>query len=126
MNSRAKGKRIELDAVRALRWLGLEAERTVQYEGRGSAGDIRLVGAPALHLECKGREVLSAQRFMDQADRDCPDGRTPAVIMRENRGQFLIMCYLADFWDIARYLDEAKAEAGRLATLAVPAPLETR
>ena len=126
MNSRAKGKRIELDAVRALRWLGLEAERTVQYEGRGSAGDIRLVGAPALHLECKGREVLSAQRFMDQADRDCPDGRTPAVVMRENRGQFLLMCYLADFWDIRNHLDDAKAAAMTLCTKAVPAPVETR
>ena len=95
MNSRNKGKRIELEACKALRALGLQAERTVQHEGRGSAGDIRVFGT-TLHAEVKGRATITACRFMDQAIRDCRRGATPAVLMRENRGPFLLLCRLQD------------------------------
>ena len=108
MNSRTKGKRIELDAVRALREIGIEAERTIQYQGRGSAGDIRIHGAPELHLEVKGRASLLAQRFMDQAVADAYPGHYPTVLMRENRGRFMLLSYLTDLQDIHLSLMRAK------------------
>lgn len=108
MNSRRKGKTIELDAVRALRALDIEAERTIQYQGRGSAGDIRIHGAPDLHVEVKGRASLLSQRFMDQAVADAYPGHYPTVLMRENRGRFMLLCYLNDVPNVHLSMMRAK------------------
>jgi len=108
MNSRRKGKTIELDAVRALRALDIEAVRTIQYQGRGSAGDIRIHGAPDLHCEVKGRASLLAARFMDQAVADAYPGCLPIVLMRENRGRFLLMHYLHDLPAVSHALKQAQ------------------
>jgi len=90
MNSRAKGKRIELEACKALRALGLTVQRTQQYQGSGSNGDIEVAGT-VLHVEVKGREEIATLRWMDQADRDKRADAIPMVMMRENAGEFHIM-----------------------------------
>ena len=122
MNSRMKGKRGELEAVRALKTLGLDAERTVQHEGRGSAGDVRVFGAN-VHAEVKGRATITACRVMDQDIRDCRRGATPAVLMRENRGPFLLMLQLSDWWRLVAEFDQAR---GHAALTVGSAPIEIR
>lgn len=113
MNSRMKGKRGELEAVRALRAIGLEAERTVQHEGRGSAGDVRLFGCNA-HLEVKLREQFTVYKHMQQAIRDCRPGGTPAVLLKQNRSPFLLMLQLSDWWRLVGEFDQAKSHACQL------------
>ena len=95
MNSRMKGKRGELALCRELRKLGFVANRTVQHQGFGSAGDVSIAGT-TLHTEGKLRAKITAVRWLDQAIRDCRRGWTPWVVMKENRGPFIVMCRLDD------------------------------
>jgi hypothetical protein len=110
VNSRDKGKRGELEACRALRALGLDAERTVQHEGRGSAGDVRVFGCNA-HLEVKLREQFTVYKHMAQAIRDCRPGGVPAVLLKQNRSPFLLMLQLSDWWRLVDEFETAKGHA---------------
>ena len=105
MNSRAKGKRIELEACKALRALGLTVQRTQQYQGSGSNGDIQVLGT-VLHLEVKGRREIATLRWMDQADQDKRAGALPLVMMRENAGEFHIM---VEIEELPRLFEEWQA-----------------
>ena len=122
MNSRTKGKRGELELVKALRALGLDAERTVQHEGRGSAGDIRIFGC-CIHTENKRRRRLTVQAFMDQAERDMVPHHVPLVVMRQDGGKHLAMFRLADLWSLMTELERArrhKADGFRTSAEAKP------
>jgi hypothetical protein len=99
-NSRQKGKRLERLAVAALKLLGFNAERTQQYQGRGSNGDVRVYGTH-LHVEVKGRATITAARWMDQAVSDSMPHTIPLVVMREDRGPWLAMCRLHDLPQLA-------------------------
>ena len=48
MNSRAKGKRGELELSRALGEYGYGCRRSVQYSG--ASGDADVVGLPGIHI----------------------------------------------------------------------------
>lgn len=109
-NSRAKGKRGELELVKALKALGLQAERTVQHEGRGSSGDVRVFGS-LLHVENKRRRRLTVQAFMDQALADSAPHTVPLVVMRQDGGQHLAMFQLNDLWRLVEQASRAKAHA---------------
>lgn len=124
MNSRNKGKRGELEACRALRALGLDAERTVQHEGRGSAGDVRVFGCNA-HLEVKLREQFTVYKHMAQAIRDCRPGGVPACLLKQNRSPFLLMLQLSDWWRLVDEFDQAKLHAVQSVGAGVPV-LEVR
>jgi hypothetical protein len=92
---RQKGKRVERAA--AARWrsiTGGPARRSVQY--CGSDGTADLIAQEGLHIEVKGRKAISAVRFHDQAKSDAKPGALPIVLMKEDRGDFLIMLCLDD------------------------------
>lgn len=110
MNSRTKGKRGELELCKAFRSLGLLAERTVQHEGRGSSGDVRIFGA-RIHTEGKRRRRLTVQQFMDQALADSAPHQVPLVVMRQDGGKFLAMFQLHELWELIEQLQAAKAHA---------------
>lgn len=56
MNSRAKGKRGELEAAKALsEVLRVGVERTVQYNGAAGDADLKIEALPMLHIEVKRR-----------------------------------------------------------------------
>lgn len=118
MNSRRKGKRLELDACRALRALGFTCQRTQQYQGSGSYGDVEIAGT-TLHAEVKGRRAINMLRWMEQADRDRRPGTKPIVLMRENAGPWHLLLRLEDlprvieeYMEGRRFTDErAKATA---------------
>ena len=101
MNSKAKGKRGELDAVHALNELGHDTHRTAQYSGvEGMIGDI--AGIDGLHVEVKWVEKLNPYKAFHQACRDCPDDDTPIVLTKRNGEQWLLFVALVDATDFAR------------------------
>lgn len=95
MNSRAKGKRGELELARILRGYGYEARRGQQYSGAN--GDADVVGLPCLHIECKRRENLNLHNAMRQAVEDTKEGEIPVVMHRKNNEQWLATVELDTF-----------------------------
>lgn|SRR3990167_1816293 len=91
-NSRARGKRGELELAKYLReefgWTS--ARRSAQYCGKAGAADIFVEEMPHLHIECKYVEKLNIQDAIDQAKADAKDGTVPIVFHRKNRGKWLL------------------------------------
>lgn len=84
INSRAKGKRVELAACRWIAaTLGIAARRTAQVDG-GLSADVVTEPDIGLHIEVKGRKRIAAFDFIRQAERDASPGRLPVVLMFEN------------------------------------------
>jgi Holliday junction resolvase len=89
MNSRQKGKRIELAAAHFLTELGYPAARGVQHSGSPDSPDIRCASLWMVHIEVKGdRSIgLNTQALtdaMDQAIRDSGH-KMPVVLWWEHR-----------------------------------------
>ena len=96
MNSRAKGKRGELEWASACRQHGYDARRTAQYCGKtGDASDV--VGLPGIHQEVKRVERLDLTAAMLQAKRDAKPGEIPIVAHRRN-GESWLVTMDADDW----------------------------
>jgi len=99
INSRAKGKRGELEARDVVRKIFRcsKAVRSAQVSGTLSSD---ISGGPhGLHLEVKRYKGIAACRFWDQARGDAEEqgqGAVPVVIMREDRGPWLIMFAVDD------------------------------
>lgn len=106
MNSRAKGKRGELEFARLCREHGYEVRRTAQYCGNtGEASDV--VGLPGIHAEVKRVERLDIYAAVDQAKRDTAGGK-PAVFHRKNNHEWLVTMPFAEWIELYR-----EWEAGR-------------
>lgn len=102
LNSRAKGKRVELEACAALRGIGCgQARRGRQYSGDPTAPDV--VGVPGIHLEIKGVQNLSIHAAMRQACDDCGD-QPPVIMHKQNRGGWLITCRFDDWLRVSKAL----------------------
>lgn len=89
VNSRAKGKRGELEAVKYLKSLGFaDARRTQQYNGLGKGDVICPESLPRLHFEVKfgvGGLDLGTSLLADaiaQAQRDAPALKNWAVLWK--------------------------------------------
>lgn len=102
INSRAKGKNGELEAVRFLKEHGYtNAKRGVQYNGRN--GDADVVDAlPGVHLEIKRVERLNVQDAIDQSKRDAREGEMPIVLHRRNHCKWLVTLDAEDFLRLYR------------------------
>lgn len=94
MNSRAKGKRGELEWAEFLRSRGIEARRGQQFSGFPLSPDV--VSSLPFHFEVKRVESLNIEKAMSQAIRDACDN-TPVVAHRRNHGEWLITMR-ADDW----------------------------
>ena len=100
-NSKAKGKRGELEWAKVLRELGYgDARRGQQYDGRGQADVIG--GIPGTHCEAKRRETLSLYPAMEQAVRDAKPGEIPYVACVKNRKPWLVVVRAGDLRAFAR------------------------
>ena len=89
MNSRAKGKRGELEFARLCRDHGYDVRRTAQYCGNtGEASDV--VGLPGIHAEVKRVERLDIYAAVSQAQRDAKTGEMPTVFHRKNNCPWLV------------------------------------
>lgn len=99
MSSRERGKRGEREARDA--WnqhIGAGAIRSAQSHGKEAAD---LLGTGAVHVEVKKRRKIAVQSFMDQAVGDCGE-RIPVVMMRQDRGGWLVMLRVEDARAFAR------------------------
>ena len=115
MNSKAKGKRGELEWVRFCRGQGYDVRRTAQYCGnplRGGNMDSDpsdCVGLPGVHIEVKRTEHLRLYDAMEQAVRDSRgSGGLPIVAHRRNNSDWLVVMRAEDWFCIYR-----EWEAGR-------------
>ena len=99
-NSRAKGKRGELELASKLRSYGFMARRSQQFSGAN--GDADVVGLPGIHIECKRVERLNLQEAYDQSRRDAREGEIPVVMHRKNNCKWLVTMSLEDWIDFYR------------------------
>ena len=106
MNSKSKGKRGELELVEALRTAGYDnARRSAQYCGNtGEAPDV--VGMEGLHIECKRREQIQDEAFLQQAEKEAKKGLIPIVMYRRSREQWKVCLRLNVFMAIWSELTE--------------------
>ena len=95
MNSKAKGKRGELELAKTLRDYGYDARRSVQY--CGANGDADVIGLPGIHIECKRTERLSLYDAMAQSKADARKGEMPVVMHRKNNSEWLVIQPLSDW-----------------------------
>lgn len=98
MNSRAKGKRGEIQLSKELRLLGYDTRRGQQY--CGANGDADVVGIPGIHIECKYTERLKLYDAYAQSVHDAKGGEVPVVMHRKNHCQWLVTMNLVDFIDM--------------------------
>lgn len=96
MNSKQKGVRGELEAVRFLKALGYDVRRTAQYCGKtGDAADIE--GMAGFHIEVKRNEHLNIYDAIEQAVRDSQGKKIPFVLHRKNNKPWLITQMAVDW-----------------------------
>lgn len=98
INSRAKGKRGELELANVLKEYGYDTRRGVQYNGSDGSPDV--VGLPSVHIECKRVEKLNLDKAMSQSIRDARDGEIPVVMHRKDRGDWLVTMQLVDWIEL--------------------------
>ena len=110
MNSKAKGKRGELEAAELLRSLGFDkTRRSAQYCGNtGEADD--LIGIEGLHIEVKRCEQIRIMDWIQQAERDSTGkGSTPVVMFRRSKEPWYVAMPAIDFFQMYKTLDECNA-----------------
>lgn len=95
MNSRAKGKRGELELSALLKENGFNTRRGQQY--CGSNGDADVVGLPGIHIECKRVENLNIYKAIEQAKNDAKEGEMPTVFHRKDRKEWLVTMRFEDW-----------------------------
>lgn len=97
-NSRAKGKRAELEVANYLRNMGYNARRGVQYSGGPNSPDV--VGLRGIHLEVKHVEQLNIHKAMDQSRKDSAIDELPVVVHRKNRTPWLVTMDMDTFMEM--------------------------
>ena len=96
INSRQKGKRIELEFCHLLRDHGLHARRGQQYAGGTDSPDVVSESLPDFHFEVKGVQNLNLTKAMEQSITDAGD-LIPVVAHKKNHGKWMVTM-LADDW----------------------------
>ena len=100
INSKAKGKRGELEICQELKKYGYNCIRTVQYNGKADEGEADIKGLTGIHAEIKRVEKLNLYDAMEQAKRDAKNGDKPTVFHRKNRCNWLVTMELDDFMEL--------------------------
>jgi hypothetical protein len=95
-NNRQRGKYGERSARDAIRehWLMQDCQRTGQTSAAVSGADLSNTGR--LHVEVKLRKTISAEKFLEQAERDKKTGNIPVVLMRRDKGEWIVMFRIKD------------------------------
>lgn len=100
INSRAKGKKAELEACRFLeKILGGQFRRTQQHRGVSGAADIE--GCNGLSIEVKNRQAFNLYAALEQATASAKQGEVPFVLYWNNRGRKVAILYADDLEQFA-------------------------
>jgi Holliday junction resolvase len=113
MNSKSKGKRGELDAVRFLKESGFpDARRNQQFCGANGDSDVVCPNwLPNVHIECKRDEDMDIgkanwHRAINQAQEDCGE-KEWCVLWRRNRDSWKLT-----YQDVHRIVTVDEASIG--------------
>ncbi len=98
-NSRAKGARGELELAKFLTERGYDARRGQQFAGGTDSPDVICAALGNYHLEVKRVESINIHAALAQAIRDCGGIRTPLVVHKRNRGEWIAIIRLEDLLD---------------------------
>lgn len=96
MNSRAKGKRGELEWAKYLTAQGLPSRRGQQFSGSPDSPDVVTPGSP-FHWEVKRVEAGNPYKWLDQAVADAGPDKVPVVAHRRNGRDWLVVLTADDF-----------------------------
>ena len=110
MNSRAKGKRAELELSRKLREYGYDCRRGQQYSAAN--GDADVVGLPGIHIACKRVERLNLEDAMAQSRRDAREEEIPVGMHRKTSSPGLGTTTLEDWIKFYREWEWGKENSG--------------
>lgn len=88
MNSRAKGKRGELEAAAFLTINGFPARRGCQFAGSPDSPDVACPFFVGVHFEVKRTERTDIDGWLRQAVTDA-GGKLPVVLHRKNGGAWI-------------------------------------
>jgi len=95
INSRAKGKRGELELSAFLDSLGHPARRGQQFKGSGDSPDVVCPSLPGIHLEAKRVQAGNPYNWLLQAIGDA-GAKIPVVAHKRNRKEWLAILRLED------------------------------
>lgn len=111
--SKRKGNNYERTIAKAFQSkYGVELKRTPQSGGFSKKsdkaddfrGDVTIVDNTLmllLHIEAKDQKTWALPKWLRQAEEDCPDGRTPVVIMHQyNSSKDYVCLRLEDFLNL--------------------------
>ena len=101
MNSRAKGKRGELELAHFLAAAGHPAHRGQQFSGGTDSPDVVCPSLAHIHIECKRVESGNPYQWLAQAARDAGPQRIPVVFHRRNDEEWVVVLRAADFLPLA-------------------------
>lgn len=96
-NSRAKGKRGELELAEFFRLNGVAARRGQQFHGGADSPDLVTDLDDEYHFECKRVEAGNPYDWLAQAIRDAGPGKIPVVCHRRNGKDWIAILRLEDF-----------------------------
>jgi len=112
-NSKAKGKRGELELVRKLKefWPGLPWRRSQQFCGYVPEGQADIIGGlDGLHIECKRVEAGSktVYKWLNQAETDAARDEIPVVMHKSNINQWICIVSLYNLPALAEAIENGK------------------
>lgn len=98
MNSRAKGKRGELELVHYLKANGIIARRGQQFAGGTDSPDV-IAQTPlhTCHIEVKRRESGNLYHWLEQATKDASPEKYPVVVHKRNGKEWVAIIDLKHF-----------------------------
>lgn len=85
INAKRKGAEGEIDWRNFLKERGFEARRGQQYCGANGDADVICEELAHIHWEVKRTETLSFRKALEKAKSDAGEGKTPIVVQRGNR-----------------------------------------
>ena len=104
VNSKQKGKRVELELVHWLQDHGIRARRTQQFNGAEGLSDIISEDLPECHIECKGTKDATLNRstlldWLEQVNRDCPPSLPVSVLFCKSNNKPFVAATPLSIWE---------------------------
>lgn len=99
-HSRTKGHQYERELARRFRAIFPDARRGLQSRMGYQGEAVPDVDIPCFWVECKRGARVKYRAAMAQAVRDCPKGKMPVTIIREDRSEATVTMLLEDFLEL--------------------------
>jgi Holliday junction resolvase len=111
MNSRAKGKRGELEFAHFLKAHGMTARRGQQFKGGSDSPDVVCDDLADIHFEVKRVQAGNLYKWLEQACGDAAPGKIPIVAHRKNQKDWVAILPMTDLVRLLLLRAKLNAEA---------------